>query len=80
VGAQTARNVGWTVHDLAAGASSLCVLPNGPRLGPRRSATAQSLLRRNLNLASREGPCRGDEILGMYWGRQAIQAALDDVE
>jgi hypothetical protein len=50
------------------------MLWNGPRMGLGQSAMAYDLLlRRNLNLASREGSRRGGEIIGLSWGQQAIQ-------
>jgi hypothetical protein len=53
---------------------SSCVLLNGSCLGHGRSAMVQGLLlRRNLNLASQEGPRWGREILGSPWDWQATQ-------
>jgi hypothetical protein len=68
---------GRTVRDLTQERLLLYVRPDGPRMGLRRSAIAQRVFffAADLDLASREGPRRGGEIVGCVRRRQATQDA-----
>jgi hypothetical protein len=56
----------------------LCICPDGPRLGLGRSTMAQRVIFFvvDLDLASREGPRRGEEILGCVLGSEGHPKCL----
>jgi hypothetical protein len=69
------RSVTWAQERLL-----LCVRSDGPRLWLGRSATAQMVVffAADLDLASREGPCRGGEILGCLGIGRPFKVCLVD--
>jgi hypothetical protein len=81
---QTVRGIGSDgLRPGCRSVSSSCVHPDGPHLGLGRSAITQSVVffAANLDLASREGPHRGGEILGVCLGvDRPPKTPLVDVE
>jgi hypothetical protein len=69
------------VCDLAAGATPLCVLPDGPRVGPDNPRRHKIVFfAENLKLTFREGPYQGEEFLGSPRVAKPLGAFLDNVE